>query len=284
MINWPKSLVREVSARRCVFFLGAGVSASAKTSNGSSAKDWDSFIRIAAEQILDSAKKTYVFDLIASKNYLLALQAVMRYMDQGDYQTLLNEHFNNPAYEPSDLHKTIFDLDARIIITTNFDKIYETYCHKQSVEGYKTICYDSASLVDEIRSDTRLIIKAHGSINEINKMIFTKSQYHRAKRQYSNFYEVLKVLFITNTGIFIGCGLNDPDVCLLLEEVEIIGSPAKTHYVLIKQGDQTPVEMDDWKESYNISALEYGPSHENLLADLKTLLDQVNDIRSLCHE
>lgn len=29
MIDWPKSLVREIAARRCVFFLGSGISATA---------------------------------------------------------------------------------------------------------------------------------------------------------------------------------------------------------------------------------------------------------------
>ena len=113
------------------------------------------------------------------------------------------------------------------------------------------------------------------SINEINKMIFTKSQYHGAKRRYPNFYEILKSLFITNTLLFVGCSLTDPDVCLLLEEVKIIGSSAKPYYVLIKQDEQNPVAIEDWKDSYNIIALEYGPDHEDLTTSLKDLGDQV---------
>lgn len=34
MISWPRSLIREVAARRCVFFLGAGVSASSIDDHG----------------------------------------------------------------------------------------------------------------------------------------------------------------------------------------------------------------------------------------------------------
>jgi hypothetical protein len=227
----------------------------------------------------DEIKKDSVTSLINSKNYLLTLQGILRELDPADYHTLLNDNFNNPAFEPSELHKIIFDLDARIVVTTNFDKIYENYCHKQSSDGYKTLCYDSTSLVDEIRSDTRLIIKAHGSINDINKMVFTKSQYHQAKRNHPNFYEILKALFITNTVLLIGCGLNDPDVCLLLEEIKIIGSSAKPYYLLIKQGEHNPIAMEDWRESYNILSLEYGPSQNDLITDLNTLLDQVTAYR-----
>ena len=280
MIVWPKSLVKEIARRRCIFFLGAGVSASAKAPDGSSPKDWDAFINVAKNLINDLTKREFVEDLINSKNYLLALQGIMNTIDLGDYQALLNEHFNSPLYEPSELHKRIFDLDARIVVTTNFDKIYEAYCQKQSTEGYKVISYDSSSLIDEIRSDTRLIIKAHGSINEINKMIFTKSQYHRAKQQHPYFYDVLKSLFMTHTVLFIGCGLNDPDVCLLLEEVKIVSSPSKPHYILVKQGDHNPFALYDWNASYNISVLEYGPDHDVLKDDLASLFDQVESIRS----
>ena len=279
MLSWPKFLVQEIAARRCIFFLGSGVSASAGAADGSSPKDWKNFILSATKLIADKEKKSIVSGYINEKNYLLALQGIKKGVDGGDYYILLNKHFNNSSYEPSELHKIIFDLDVRIVITTNFDKIYEKYCHKQSSEGYKTIHYDSTSLLDDIRSDDRLAIKAHGSTDNINKMIFTKSQYHKAKRDYPNFYEVLKALFITNTVLFIGCGLYDPDISLLLEEVNIIGSPAKPHYALIREGDHNNIAVDDWRETYNISVLEYGPDYENLANELRLLFKMVDSER-----
>jgi hypothetical protein len=101
-------------------------------------------------------------------------------------------------YQPSKLHSIILQLDQKLVITTKFDKIYETYCYNISRDGFKVITYDFESLVDEIRSENRLIIKAHGSIDNISEMIFTRSQrsagggsgccveqaqYHRAKRE-----------------------------------------------------------------------------------------------------
>jgi hypothetical protein len=44
MIAWPPSLVREVAARRCVFFLGAGVSASASDKDGNHPSTWKEFL------------------------------------------------------------------------------------------------------------------------------------------------------------------------------------------------------------------------------------------------
>lgn len=280
MIYWPQTLIKEVAARRCIFFLGAGVSSSSQTVNGERPKGWKDFLNSVTSLIHNEDKKKYINDLISERRYLLALQAIYTNVDPSDYQDFINNNFNNYSFQPSQLHELIFDLDQRLVITTNFDKIYETYCHKVADEGFKVITYDSESLADEIRSDTRLIIKAHGSIDDINKMIFTKSQYHKMKRQFSNFYEILKALFISHTVIFIGCSLDDPDVQLIIEDVNIITSAQKPHYILIKRGSQNYFNLSNWKQTYNIKALEYSPTHDDLVTDLGTLLDSVNEIRS----
>ncbi len=284
MIAWPSSLVREIAARRCVFFIGAGVSASSVDGHGNSPKAWSAFLTEAANLVPDASKKRIILKLIKEKKYLLALQGVRDEANAADYRDLLNRNFNNPAYKPSDLHKRIFDLDARIVITTNFDKIYERYCGEVAAAqtgAFKVVSYHSSDLVDEIRSDTRLIIKAHGNIDDISKMIFTRAEYHRAKSDHAKFYDILKAVFLTHTAIFVGCSMEDPDVLLLLEDVKITASAERPHYVLIKKRSQDAFSISDWKKTYNICPLEYGPSHASLVDDLKSLQEQVETERAL---
>ena len=204
--------------------------------------------------------------------------------DVADYRTLLNTEFNNPAVQPSELHQCIFDLDARIVITTNFDKIYEKYCF-QFADGeafpFKVLPYTATSLADELRSDTRIIIKAHGTIDDIGKMIFTRSEYHKAKADHAHFYEMLKALFLTNMVLFIGCGLNDPDVVLLLEDVKIVGQGECAHYALTLAGLEDKPTIGDWRRTYNVTCLEYEPDHAVMLEDLRNLLTQVEEARRL---
>jgi hypothetical protein len=64
MIAWPTSLVREVAARRCVFFLGAGVSASATDKDGKHPKTWTEFLEEAYKLIRAAAKKKIIKKLI----------------------------------------------------------------------------------------------------------------------------------------------------------------------------------------------------------------------------
>jgi hypothetical protein len=53
------------------------------------------------------------------------LQGIRDEANGADYRDLLNRNFNNPVFKESDLHRCILDLDSRLIITSNFDKIYD---------------------------------------------------------------------------------------------------------------------------------------------------------------
>lgn len=277
---WPDALVGEVARRRCVLFLGAGVSASATDAEGCHPKTWSEFLRDAAALVADKTKVKAISGLIDDRRYLLALEAIAAESDTADYQYFLTREFNNPGFNASDLHKTILEIDSRIVITTNFDKIYERLCLSHGNEGYKVLPYYSNSLGDEIRSDTRIIIKAHGTIDDVQKMVFTKAEYHAAKRAHGGFYEMLRAIFLTHTVIFIGCSLDDPDLLLTLEDVRITASGTKPHYVLVREGKSTSWEYRDWHASYNIRALEYGPDHTDLTLALQDLRTRVADIRS----
>jgi hypothetical protein len=74
--------------------------------------------------------------------------------------------------------------------------------------------------------------------------------------------------------------MEDPDVVLLLEDVHITGSAERPHYVLIRKKTHDAIALADWRKTYNICPLEYGSSHEDLVADLRALLDLVEGERS----
>lgn len=278
MIVWPKTLIREIARRRVVLFLGAGVSASAKDEKGNSPPTWGTFLAEANNLIANPATKDDINAYISTSRYLTALEAISQEVNRADYNQLLDRHFNNAKFKAGPLHEKILELDASVVITTNFDKIYEIYCESTSDEGYKVASYDSSDLGDLIRSDCRLILKAHGSINNITGMIFTRSQYHDAKRNHPNFYSLLKAIFLTKTCVFIGCSMEDPDILLTLEDVKITASSNLPHYAIMK----SPVNKyskAEWLNAYNIDVLEYGPDHSQLIDELSNLVAEVDLFR-----
>jgi hypothetical protein len=279
MINWPKSLINELAQRRCILFLGAGVAASARNDLGESPLDWNTFLVNAAQLISDPKDKEAVDQLIHERRFPLALNAIADLADPGDYQSFLNDCFNNSSFDPSELHSVILDIDSRFVITTNFDKLYEKHCLTVSNEGFKVIPYYSESLADEIRSDTRLIIKAHGSIDDISKMVFTRKEYHQAKKSHPSFYNILKALLLTNTCVFIGCGMEDPDVLLVLEEIKMTTNSNRPHYALLCQDSHSSFITKDLLSTYNVRSLFYGPDHSDLIVSLNDLYAEIESIR-----
>lgn len=267
MIDWPATLPREIVKERCILFLGSGVSASAKGPEGQSPPTWKTFLEGACALVPPDRGRDAIAALIGERKYLLALQAIKDNANRATYQDYLNRTFNL-ACQPSRLHEIIYELDAKIVLTTNFDKIYDSYCLSYRPAGralHKVVSYTSAGLADEVRDDTRLIVRAHGSIDDVRDMIFTRSEYHEAKRKHVAFYEIMKALFLTNTIVFLGCSLDDPDILLLLEDVKIIGRHEKPHYAVVRQGETSSFVANDLLETCNVQLLEYGPSYDDLV-------------------
>ena len=72
VISWPAGLVREVAKRRCAFFLGAGVSATAANPTGVRPKDWGEFLQEACTLVQVPDKRMQIEALVSEKRYLLA--------------------------------------------------------------------------------------------------------------------------------------------------------------------------------------------------------------------
>ena len=186
---WPANLIEELSYRRCVIFIGSGVSATAKNGEGQSPETWSVFLNnIKSLMKHPSAQdKEFVEKMLAENNYLLALQTIYDLCDPGEYSNYLKEMYLRKGYTPSNVHKLIKDLDSKIVITTNFDKLYENVC--SDLQGCMTFDYtQTKSIVGCIKSPESIIIKAHGSIDDTEKIVFTAQQYYRAQEKYTEFY------------------------------------------------------------------------------------------------
>ena len=106
-------------------------------------------------------------------------------------------------------------LEPEIIVTTNYDKLLEA----ATKNGYNVHAYTSTSFGRDVRSGNPSIVKVHGSIDDGPKIILTRSDYARLRREGAEVLEVLQALFLTRTALFVGYSMGDPDMQLLLENV-----------------------------------------------------------------
>ncbi|REH40320.1 SIR2-like protein [Paraperlucidibaca baekdonensis] len=279
---WPGALVEELAARRCIIFLGAGASAGCISTDTPpvSPPNWLQLLEGLRDSSRDPSYCHIVDDLIAKEKFLDAAEVLLGGINSADFASYIRKVMAAPRFQPSSTHKSVLAIDPKIVVTTNYDSIYDNYCRSGQEQGLYNICkYYDSHLVSDLRSPVRQVIKAHGCISDPAKIVLTRSQYFKERQNHPNFYKVLDALFLTNTLFFVGYGLSDPDIQLLLENSNITYKNSHPHYALVSSGMNEAIKKA-YKEAYNIDFIEF-PAGNYSKADemLKELQAQVTHRR-----
>lgn len=278
MIKWPQGLIEDIARRKCVLVLGAGVSKNSTNNAGLRPKDWREFLEHSS---IDLTSKTEINRQIKSGDYLTACELIKKELGRDDFNTLVKSEFLTPKFMPADIHKHIYNLDSRLIITPNFDKIYDTYANTTSQGSVIIKKFNEEDIVDCIRRPEPLIIKIHGSVDSTDNLIFTRKDYSEARIKNGNFYKVIEALSLTHTFIFIGCGTNDPDIRLILEDYTFRYPLNKKHYIVMSKNALDKRVKEIIKETMSLNILEYDSKnhHEILTLSIENLVKDVDNKR-----
>ena len=283
MITWPESLIPEVAERRCLIVLGAGVSASCVSLDRTKRPPtWPQLLYVLLDRIPNADDATEAKRLLERGDYLQAAQIIRTSVPSPDFDQIIRHEFHDPRYQPSRLHEIINKLDPKAVLTTNYDDIYERFSVRDDAANAYNVCnyYDGHALND-IRSTTRIILKIHGSVSDPTRVVLTLADYFNARRTCTSFYAILDSLFLTNTLLFLGCGLSDPDIALLLENANISAPSSHPHYAVVEDVRHAAIKAA-FKQTYNLELLEYeATKHDEVVTSLQGLLEQVEEYRQL---
>ena len=214
-VVWPQNLIDAVARRRAVILIGSGVSANAQSAGGLRPPTWWEFLNLAYKKL--GRRLKYIESALKEYNYL-AVCDYLRNEHGSAWNDLIREVFVNPQYKAGEIHKTIFDLDCRIVVSLNFDKIYEMYALQTSDGTVVIKNYYDDDIRQAVAGADRYIIKPHGTVDSVSKMIFTLDDYAMSRTRHASFYELMTSLIHTHTFLCIGCGLSDPDMKLIFED------------------------------------------------------------------
>jgi hypothetical protein len=282
-IDWPPALVTELAERRCIMFLGAGASMGSVAEDGlARPPDWAQFLKDAALLVPSDADRKHAVTLIGKYQFLDAAEIIVERSNPADFTDYLRRTLVQPRFGPSEIHKVVLEIDPKIVITTNYDEIYDHYCISGHAESGYNICrYYDRFAVENIRSRIRLVIKAHGCVSDATKIVLSRSSYYGAKRDYPGFYQLLDALFLTHTLLFVGAGLTDPDIQLVLENANLSVPSAHPHYALVEKSRHATIKAAI-KKTHNVELIEYPRTkHDVALAALKDLRNKVIEQRSI---
>jgi hypothetical protein len=275
MIDWSEALVKELAARRCIIFFGAGASVACTPTMGDLARrppNWPDLLAELNARVPAGPDRVLATQLIAELKFLDAAEVIAAAINRADYADAMRQLLELPRFRQSSIHEYVLNLDPKIAITTNFDQIYDRYCTGgAAAAGYNIVKYTDSHLVQQLRSPTRTVIKAHGCISQTDHMVLTRSGYFEARRQYGQFFRVLDALCLTHTILFLGYSLADPDIQLALENATISAPSTNTHYFVAPSGTHAALK-NAASRAYNLTYVEYPAGN---YADLNSSLDDL---------
>lgn len=287
MINWPVNLIEDLAARRAVIFFGSGTSLNSIGVNGKRPESWWTFLEIIKNEAKNHKKITSAdlksINRLMQENDLLSVCDILKHaIGSEEFVRKIRQEFKDPKYQAADIHKHIHKLDLRTVITPNFDEIYDIYAASASGGTSTVKHYKDIDLAESLRGNERLIIKIHGSVSKANELIFTRGEYAKARNEYRSFYSLIESLLRTHTFLFIGCGLSDPDIRILLEDYAYSFTHSRKHYFAIPKDSLGPISSEIIGKSLNLEFIKYSPSnnHSELTNELGKLVNLVEQERS----
>ncbi|RYE20314.1 MAG: hypothetical protein EOP45_11270 [Sphingobacteriaceae bacterium] len=232
----PQGLINAFKEQRGSLFIGAGLSVSAglptwagliqelldevKNVTRISQDDYDSCVRLSVD----------------SNKFLLLAEELRDRLGNEAFRQFVIRRFDTNSPQPTALHEKLVNLLYNFIVTTNYDTLIEdafasTMKKVPSVYNYD----DSSDIANSLWDKRRFILKAHGDAKIYKDgIVMTEQDYRKLIFSRPGYQAILQVIFTTNTLLFLGASLSDPEIKMFLSYLRNAyhgGGPI--HYALI---------------------------------------------------
>lgn len=237
-------IIEAASNNSLALFVGAGVS---KLSNAPSWKDLIDEICVALGL---KPQETYSFD-----DNLRIAQMLYYHLNQDEdsYYRFIENKLSPSPLSPNEVHKELLKLNPHSIITTNFDELLEDAAIV-NCQSFRVIACDSE--VPSINGD-RFILKVHGDLSHKN-IVLKEEDYLNYSENFKLIETLLKAIFSTSTVVFIGYGLNDYNIKLVLNWAKTLLKDNFNKPIFIYTGSQDLSKEElAYQESKGLHVIEY---------------------------
>lgn len=159
-----------------------------------------------------------------------------------NYVAFLREQFGTRHGDENRLtrsHHELVRLPLRILFTTNYDELIEIAF--STVNLPLRVSVTQAEFIPHRQENpTRHLVKLHGSIDQPNTIVLTRSDYARSRRDRAEMFRYLGNELRYSRFLFVGFSLSDPNFALLYDDTRLaLGGMLPTSYVV--QGHPDPI-------------------------------------------
>jgi len=249
LVDKAKELADAAIERQLVLFIGAGVSA------GAGVDTWKGLLENMADRVgftEDERRHLSEKDL---RDQATLVQSRWR-GDTDSFKKRVADRICE-ATRYSLTHGLLASLPSKEAVTTNFDRLFEDAA---SIGGREIAVLPK----DPRRTDGRFLLKLHGSVDDHENMILTRSDYLRMPRQYGALMGLVQGLLMMRKMLFVGYSLSDEDFHDLIDEVRAArGDHAEgaSGTVLTLQDD--PLERQLWQRDLDTVPIVVNGEHRD---------------------
>jgi hypothetical protein len=204
---------------------------------------------------------------------------IIKYKLGIQYSESLRDIFDINDTTASIVHALIALIPFKGYITTNYDTKIEDYlkfflCKPPKIVTHKEIIKNQAN----INFNNLSVFKIHGCIKETkHDLVLTTSDYYKVLHD-QRYIRLVDYLFAKNIILSIGFSFKDKDFrCFVEERYNLYGANCEPMYVFIHEQETCQIEIDLYREMYNIHIIPILNSEiQNELLDLYCLTQQVD--------
>ena len=213
----PATLVRQLSERRVVLFVGAGLSAQAGLPM------WRTLLEdlvevTTAETRQDPSVVTELGLMLSAGKFLQIAEYCKEKLGPSGYTQLLSDRLADADREVPSVHRLAVALPFAAWVTTNYDKLLERAYALERGGLPKTLTNRDTEALGRLLFDgAPFILKAHGDLDKPESVVFTSRDYRDLIHGNPAFGAAFSTILMTNALLFVGYSLSDPDFNLLMD-------------------------------------------------------------------
>jgi len=188
-------------------------------------------------QLGDAVDRTELDALLEQGKFAEVADQCRTLLGRTYFGRLLRDVLARDVAPPEATHRAIVQTPYACIVTTNFDTLLEDAFARWSDFGIPKaptgmeLAQHGTLLLD----GAFFILKAHGTIEDDDSMVFTSEDYRRITHANPAFQAVMSSLLLTHAVLFVGYSLGDPNFRLLLDsQLSTFGTDAPPRYALME--------------------------------------------------
>jgi SIR2-like domain len=207
---------------------------------------WTWLVNRMCRQIMihsDPAEHDSLRTFFIEEGPLDCAQLFRQTVGEANYREFLLEQFDTSRHafiHTTPSHAALVRLDLPLLFTTNYDELIEA-AHLEAGLQLRVSISEEQFKARRTENQARHLIKLHGSIDQPETIVLTRTDYARARADRKEMFSFLRSEMIETAFLFVGFSLSDPNFNLLHDDIRLVyGMNVPASYTI--QGRRNPVK------------------------------------------